>query len=240
MDTRFELHTIASIPNPNQVVWQAMHQDYSHKLVCVGDILDERKAGEAIVNHLLKGGRGHYGCFEHPQIILNAGYINHATMQQLRTHRMGISFDVQSFRYTSKGLLAVADGDADIEDVIYFRPIGDYTDRKGNRYMYGYRDREADIAIARILINRYACKKRLDGMSEEHCRGLLPFDYRQHFVMSVNARSLMHLLDLRAKADAEIECQEFCKLLLQKFTDWMPEVAQWYLDNRWSKARLAP
>jgi thymidylate synthase (FAD) len=58
--------------------------------------------------------------------------------------------------------------------------------------------------------------------------------------MSVNVRSLMHLLDLRAKEDAQLECQWFCELLLAQFKMWCPEVAEWYLKNRWKKAKLAP
>jgi thymidylate synthase (FAD) len=69
---------------------------------------------------------------------------------------------------------------------------------------------------------------------------MLPFDYRQHWVMSFNLRSLMHLLDLRAKADAQLECQWLCELIWPHFEAWVPEIADWYRKNRWAKARLAP
>jgi len=241
MDTRFQINVISAITKPQTTVWMAMHQDYSHKLVTMHweEVPIESMAGEFIVKHLLKGDRGHYGPFEHPQITINVGYFNHATMQQLRTHRVGVSFDVQSFRYTSQGLLDVVANDADIEDYIYFRPVASYTDRKGNRYDYTHGMREEDKSYAYSLLKLYYRKINM-GMSEEHCRAMLPFDYRQHWVMSLNARSLMHFLDLRAKKDAELECQWFCELLFQKFQMWMPHVAEWYKETRWGKARLAP
>ena len=43
------------------------------------------------------------------------------------------------------------------------------------------------------------------GFAEEHARGILPFDYRQHFVVSFSLRAFLHFLDLRAKLDAQ-EC----------------------------------
>jgi thymidylate synthase (FAD) len=78
------------------------------------------------------------------------------------------------------------------------------------------------------------------GFSEEHARDLIPFNIRQHWVMSCNVRSLMHLLDLRAPANAQLECNVLCDQLMNHFTEWTPAIAQWYLDNRWRKARLSP
>ena len=57
--------------------------------------LKKKQAGELVIRNLLKGGRGHFGPLEHPQIVLNCGFFPHSTMQQIRTHRVGLSFDVQ-------------------------------------------------------------------------------------------------------------------------------------------------
>lgn len=239
MDDKFNIKVLSCTSNPQSLVWLAMHQDYSTHQVTLKEQKEEFDAGQCIVKHLLAGGRGHYGCFEHPSITLSCGYFNHGTMQQLRTHRVGVSFDVQSFRYTSARLLAVANMELDIEEVIYFRPVGDYTDRSGKQYCYAERNRDDDKYYAGILIRHYR-NKLAYGISEEHARGMLPFDFRQHFVLTVNARSLMHLLDLRSKKDAQLECQWFCELLLQTFADWMPDVSQWYVTNRLGKAKLSP
>lgn len=240
MDAKFRIETLSAITNPNQVVWLALHQDYSSEPVYNSPVPDEDKAGEIIVNRLLKGGRGHFGCLEHPQIVLNCCYFPHSTMQQLRTHRVGVSFDVQSFRYTSAHIFRVVDKEIAIEDVFYLRPVGYYRDRNGANYFYSHEVRQQDLDFCYKSATNYATAIKDRGFSEEHARGLIPFDIRQHFVLSCNARSLMHLLDLRWKADAQLEIQQFSELLFAQFKLWMPQIADWYLVHRAKRARLSP
>lgn len=94
---RFTVEVISQTPNPQQTMYAAMHQDYAE-----GFVVHERdkwpseeRCGEILITNLLKGGRGHYGPLEHPQIVFNIGWFPHSTMQQIRTHRVGVSFDVQ-------------------------------------------------------------------------------------------------------------------------------------------------
>lgn len=149
------------------------------------------------------------------------------------------SFDVQSFRYTGQRIIDVIEGKREIEDVFYLRPIGHYTNRQGKNYFYSEEQRHADLKWCLDACKLY--QKRIEeGLSEEHARSLIPFDARQHFVMSCNLRSLMHLLDLRWKKDAQLEAQKFCELLFEHFQKWSPAVAQWYLENRAKKAKLSP
>ena len=465
----FRVEVIAKTPNPQQVIWAAMHQDYSEKFVYDerDRTPDEAKAGEYIIKHLLMGERGHYGPLEHPQITLNVGFFPHSMMQQLRTHRVGVSFDVQclagdtevtfvkasgalqkikiselyelwangekavrerkirgrngeppgqyrrdcktrlkkmhlrvlneetgifetghiqdifnqgiqpvyrltledgrtldctenhrllteqgwqtmkdalsltvdsqgqvishqsechlmtngvvigeglyrdktwlqsqlsagltarkiaeeggfsgedilpqklkahpmkvvqvrylglqqtydlevagkwhnfvgngvvvhnSFRYTGQRIANVIDGKIDLEEVFYLRPVGHYTNRQGKRYFYSEEQRQQDLNWCLEACKLY--KQRIEeGVSEEHARSLIPFDARQHFVLSCNVRSLMHILDLRWKKDAQLEIQKFCDLTWEHFQAWVPDIAQWYLENRAKKAKLAP
>jgi thymidylate synthase (FAD) len=238
---KFRIELIAAMPNPQQVIWAAMHQDYSEDLVWESRdrFPDEKTAGELVIKYLLAGDRGHYGPLEHPQIVVNVGYFPHATMQQLRTHRTGVSFDVQSSRYTGQRIVDVVNGKRELEDVFYLRPVGSYSNRQGKRYDYTQAQREADLAWCLEACKRYAQNLEA-GMSEEHARGTIPFDVRQHFVLSCNLRSLMHLLDLRWKKDAQLEAQKFSELLYQQFVNWAPEIAAWYLDSRAKKAKLSP
>ncbi|MBD1995561.1 FAD-dependent thymidylate synthase [Leptolyngbya sp. FACHB-541] len=238
---RFTVAVISQTPNPQQVIYAAMHQDYAEGFVC--DERDrwpsEEKAGEIIVKQLLAGNRGHYGPLEHPQIVLNCGWFPHSTMQQIRTHRVGISFDVQSMRYTGQRIVDVVEGKQEVEDVFYLRPIGAYSDRQGKRYEYTPEQRQQDLDWCLAACKRY--QERINqGFSEEHARGLIPFDVRQHWVLSANVRSLLHLLDLRWKADAQLEAQKLCELIWVPFRDWTPAIADWYESNRLKKARLAP
>lgn len=238
---KFCIDVISATPNPQQVVWAAMHQDYSEHYVWDSHEKwpDESRCGELIVKHLLAGERGHYGPIEHPQITFNVGYFPHSMMQQVRTHRVGVSFDVQSFRYTGERIIHVAEGKQDVEEVFYLRPVGNYTNRQGKRYFYSEEQRTEDLKWCLEACHHY--KKRIEeGLSEEHARGLIPFDARQHFVLSCNMRSLMHLLDLRWKKDAQLEAQKFCELLFVHFEKWAPDVAQWYKENRAQRAKLSP
>lgn len=178
-------------------------------------------------------------CIEHPTITFACGWFPHSTMQQARTHRVGTTFDCQSFRYTGSRIVAVAKGLMNIEDVFYLRPVGDYTDRFGKRYTYTQALRENDRGWCLRAAKRY--QENIEaGMAEEHARGIIPFDVRQHFVVSFNIRSLMHFLDLRAKKDAQLEIQQLCELMLPHFESWCPEIYGWYSKNRLGKARLSP
>jgi thymidylate synthase (FAD) len=144
-----------------------------------------------------------------------------------------------SFRYTGQQFLEVLNGKKDIEDVFYLRPVGNYRDRQGKNYYYSSEQRETDLKWCLEAIQRYQQDMEA-GLSEEHARGKLPFDYRQHFVVSFNLRSLLHFLDLRYKKDAQLEIQQLCGLMLPHLEAWVPDVANWYKNTRLGKARLSP
>jgi thymidylate synthase (FAD) len=492
---RFTVEVISQTPNPQQTIYAAMHQDYAEGFVAHAREKwpSEERSGELIIKNLLQGGRGHYGPLEHPQMVLNVGWFPHSTMQQIRTHRVGVSFDVQclagntevtfvhasgglrktkiaelydlwtngekairerktrgrkgeppgtyrrdcktrlkkmrlrvlneatgifevghiqdvmcsglqpvyrltladgktldcttnhrlytsrgwqrmgdalgliadvdhqvlaatktcelmtngvvrpdalhlvpvfadeslayefdnlvsvyqpchehlhhnhleadfaanfqpileprfwaakpmppgrklkahpvrvvaveylgmqttydlevegpwhnfvangvvvhnSFRYTGRRILDVVDGKREVEEVFYLRPLGLYTDRQGKKYEYTTEQRQQDLEWCLEASRRY--KQKIEqGFAEEHARGLIPFDIRQHWVMSANVRSLMHLLDLRWKADAQLEAQKMCEAIWPHFQAWVPAIATWYEENRLKKARLAP
>jgi thymidylate synthase (FAD) len=241
MDPRFRVDLIAATPNPQQCVYAGMHQDYSE-----GFVADDRahwpaekQAGEICVKRLLAGERGHYGPLEHGQIVLNVGWFPHSVMQQARTHRVGVSFDVQSMRYTGDRICKAANGELDLEEVFYLRPVDSYSDRQGKKYSYTTDERAKDLALCRAAAERYA-ELLAAGFAEEHARGILPFDYRQHFVVSFSLRAFLHFLDLRAKLDAQQEIRELCDLMWPHLVAWAPQFAEWYEKSRLHKARLAP
>jgi thymidylate synthase (FAD) len=218
-----------------------MHQDYSEGFVADDWAAwpDEQQAGAICVKRLLAGERGHYGPLEHPQITLNAGWFPHSVMQQARTHRIGVSFDVQSLRFTSENIIKAAAGEIDLEEVFYLRPLGVYDNRQGKKYEYTQDQRDSDLYHCLCAAKLY--KKHIqEGMAEEHARGILPFDYRQHFVVSFSLRAFLHFLDLRAKLDAQLEIRQLCELMWPHLKAWAPQLAEWYKTTRYGKARLAP
>jgi thymidylate synthase (FAD) len=240
-DPRFRVDVITATPNPQQVVYAAMHQDYSEGYVAADrqSWPNETRAGKICVQRLLAGERGHYGPLEHPQITLNVGWFPHSVMQQARTHRMGVSFDVQSMRYTGARICKAARDELDLEEAFYLRPVGHYRDRNGRKYEYTEDERARDKAYCQSAAARYYYLI-IQGFAEEHARGMLPFDYRQHFVVSFNLRAFLHFLDLRAKMDAQLEIRVLCDLMWPHLEDWAPQIAEWYKSSRYSKARLAP
>ncbi|QPN67196.1 FAD-dependent thymidylate synthase [Synechococcus sp. CBW1006] len=241
MDPRFRVALIAATPEPQRCVYAAMHQDYSEGFVAAdpGSWPEEAKAGEICIKRLLAGERGHFGPLEHAQIVLNVGWFPHSVMQQARTHRVGVSFDVQSMRYTGERICRAADGAMELEEVFYLRPVGSYSDRQGKRYLYSEEQRAIDLHLCQQAAERYR-DLLASGFAEEHARGILPFDYRQHFVVSFSLRAFLHFLDLRAKLDAQQEIRALCDLMWPHLERWAPEFADWYAKSRLHKARLAP
>ena len=238
---RFRVDLISATPNPQQCVYASMHQDYSEDFVA-GDRVNwpyETRAGEICIKRLVAGDRGHFGPFEHALIMLNVGWFPHSVMQQARTHRVGVSFDVQSMRYTGERICRAADGALDLEEVFYLRPVGDYRARVGNKYTYTEEQRSIDLEHCQRSAERYRDLLR-SGFSEEHARGILPFDYRQHFIASFSLRAFLHFMDLRAKQDAQLEIRQLCDLMWPHMVEWAPEFAAWYEKTRLHKARLAP
>ena len=145
-----------------------------------------------------------------------------------------------SMRYTGDRISRAANGELDLEEVFYLRPIGSYSDRQGKKYAYTAEQRAVDLELCQAAAERYRQMVEDQGMAEEHARGILPFDYRQHFVVSFSLRAFLHFLDLRAKLDAQQEIRELCDLMWPHLVGWAPQFAEWYEKSRLHKARLAP
>jgi thymidylate synthase (FAD) len=239
IDPHFRVEVLARTEKPQTLCWQGMHQDYAENFVADEVPPSESAAGDIVVRRLLAGNRGHYGPLEAPAISFNVGWFPHTVIQQARTHRIGCSWDVQSGRYTSQRILDVISGKRSVEEVFYLRQPGSYTNRQGARYTYTEDARHRDLARCLGAAAHYTNQIK-DGLSEEHARELIPYAIRQHFVVSFNLRSLMHFLDMRAKRDAQLEITQLCDLVYPYFRTWAPAVAEWYSQNRFAKARLAP
>lgn len=181
----------------------------------------------------------------HPMKVIQVKYLGYQSTYDLEVEGPWHNFVGNgvvvhnSFRYTGSRILEVAAGTRAVEEVFYLRPVGFYSDRQGKKYEYTPDQRAEDLAWC--LAGAQLYQKRIEqGFSEEHARSLIPFDVRQHWVMSANVRSLMHLLDLRWKSDAQLEAQHLCDRIWPHFQAWVPAIADWYTTNRMKKARLAP
>lgn len=241
-DPLFRVELLTCTPNPQTAFYQALHQDYSSSFVADATPPSESEAGEICVKRLLNGKRNHWGPLEHAMITLNAGWFPHSVMVQARTHRIGTSMDCQSMRYTSGAIIKAANAESpylEVEQAFYLRQPGDYTDRQGARYTYTAEQRAEDLQYCWLAAKRYASK--IDqGWAEEHARGLLPSDYRQHFVFSFSLRAILHFFDMRSKLDAQSEIRQLCDLMWPHVELWVPEIAAFYRKNNWGKALLSP
>jgi len=247
----FKTPLLSQTIRPNLVACLAMGQDYSEVPIIdrYSDFekLSDRELGDRLVEKCLKN--GHWGVIEHINLVFNIVNYPHSVIVQARTHRAGVSFDCQSQRYTSKRIVALwkkIQGKTDfefifkaIEEVFYFRPIGKYWDRDGHKYLYSKEERSADILMTSAAIEQYVCKMD-KGYAPEHARDILTQNIRQHFVVSINARSLLHFCDLRLPKDAQLEIRCMAIQMFDIFAEVMPEVAEYYIKTRYGKSKLAP
>lgn len=213
--------------NASLIPYLALHQDYSERAVSLCDIEEDYDSAhyESIaVKRLLTGDRGHYGPIEHLQFVFTIAGFPHLVMQQLRTHRVGVSFDVQSLRYTGTRLVEASNGGRALESVFYLPD--EWT--------------EEDIEFHKIVLARY-CKER-ETCKEERARYCIPYNVRQHFVLSANLRALFHLFDVRLKGDVQDITRECVGMIFNccERSGVVPTLFQWYKENRYNKGRLAP
>lgn len=191
------------------------------------------------------------GNCEHAQITIGFKGFPHSVMQQLRTHRTGCTFDVQSTRYTGKRFLSWYNKHQNnfysdqsykgFEELFYMRPVGEYADRFGHKIDFNEQIRKSllrkELLYFIDFIENYMIKSNIPfEMARDHYFA----GYRQNFVMSANARTCMHLLDLRLPKNAQLEINIAMEGLLEQCKIWMPEVFNWYEEKRARKNKIAP
>lgn len=86
----------------------------------------------------------------------------------------------------------------------------------------------------------YAAYKELlgRGVAREMCRMLLPVNLYTQYYWTVNARSLMHFIALRADAPAQWEIQQYALALARFFKHRMPWTWSAFLLHAWKGANL--
>jgi thymidylate synthase (FAD) len=167
-------------------------------------------------------------------------------MAQLTRHRHA-SFDVQSMRYVSFDdieLDSVLDND---EGLVVMPPSTDDPDWVGRNQQSGQVD-ESTVE-KRESIFRDAVRSSVEsyqellelGMPPEDARFVLPIGTKVNIVVSLNARTLMHIADMRAAADAQWEIREMTEKILDLASSWCPLTFEYYeREMKQRKNRLAP
>ena len=246
-----EVTLLEATEDPEELICKGARNDYSDEFVggqsfeaTMGGVEGEtpRDKKETLIGHLLD--HGHFGPFEHPQITFAIEGVSRSCMAQITRHRH-VSFDVQSMRY-------VAFDDVDPADVregemVVIPPSATDPDWVGRNQQSGTVDEAAVEERAEVFRDTIedavkSYQKLLDlGMPPEDARFVLPIGTKVNMVMSMNARMLMHVADMRAAADAQWEIRGLTEDLLDIAADWCPVTFDHYekeMKNR--KNRLAP
>ncbi len=246
-----EVQLLEATEDPEELICTAARNDYSEAFVgdqsfaetmdeIDGDDIEDRK--ETLIGHLLD--HGHFGPFEHPQATFAVKGISRSCMAQITRHRH-VSFDVQSMRYVSFD-------DVDPDDVregelVVTPPSATDPDWVGRNQQTGRVGEETAEKREEVFSEAVAdavesYQELLDlGMPPEDARFVLPIGTKVNMVMSMNARMLMHIGDMRAAADSQWEIRQMTEEVLDLAEEWCPITFEYYnehMKNR--KNRLAP
>jgi thymidylate synthase (FAD) len=246
-----EVELLEATEDPERVICSAARNDYMGEFVgdqsfeetmstIEGDDTEEKK--RTLIAHLLD--HGHFGPFEHPQATFAVKGISRSCMAQITRHRH-VSFDVQSMRY-----VAFDDVDpAEVEEgaMVVTPPSASDPDWVGRNQQAGTVDEET-VEKREQLFRRSVRRSVEDyqelldlGMPPEDARFVLPIGTEVNMVMSMNARMLMHVADMRAAADAQWEIREMTERVLDLADEWCPITFEHYEENMKNrKNRLSP
>lgn len=182
--------------------------------------------------------RGHYGPAEHPQITFSVNGVSRVTMAQITRHRH-LTFDIQSMRY------------ANFEEKEFVTPPSftdpEHSTRKKGLIWYDTDSEtpieeqepdtesmeEAKQLYEKALENSMKAYEQLNemGIPVEDSRYALPLATPVNMTLSGNARTFLHLLDMRRKANAQHEIRELSEMLLDELFDWCPYTFKYYDEN---------
>lgn len=242
---------LEATPDPERVVCKAARNDYMQGFVgsqsfeeimepVDGDTLDEKQAN--LVAHMLD--RGHFGPTEHISATFAVEGISRACMAQITRHRHA-TFDIRSMRYVKYD--EMAPGEAVVE-------IPELSDPGTPGRNASFSD-EYTLATDDLILEerqriyeqtiKYAFESYCElldlGVAPEHARMVLPIGTKVNMVVTLNARMLMHLFDMRAAADAQAEIRSLSEQILGLSTEWCPLIFEYYRENlKGRKNRLSP
>jgi thymidylate synthase (FAD) len=228
-------------PEPEELACRCARGDYSDQWVgsdrsfadvmelVDGETIEEKKA--TLLEHLFRS--GHFGPLEHPTATFAVEGVSRSCMAQLTRHRHA-SFDVQSLRYTEI--------DGDPEELFRFPPSlsdEEIVSREGISEATLSAEKREAVADDLYEHSIDAYRRLIDaGVPKEDARMVLPLGTMVNLTFTMNARSLMHLLDMRLKPDAQWEVRDLSEEVLSECKEWMPHTFERYEQQHPNK--LAP
>ena len=208
-----------------------------------GETETEKKL--TLIGHLMK--HGHWGPFEQNSITFAVSGISRSCMAQITRHRLA-SFDVQSMRYVKfdkeegedvKGLCI---GIPELTDPGVCGRSAKFTEYWKKQHNDDILKRREELYWEAINQSYETYNKLLDvGVAPENARMVLPIGTKFNFVVTLNVRSLLHIADMRAAADAQWEIRELTELMLKEAENLCPNVFGYYNEHMRKRVnRLAP
>jgi len=216
-----KVEIIQATPKPEEVITRAARNDYGEDATAPYEEVVESVNGETIedkkktlLKHLIT--REHYGPLEHVHASFSIKGVSRVTMAQATRHRL-LSWDIQSQRYCD-----FSDADfhtpPSFEDPEHFtRDDGqvEISERKQKEFKETFEKQSKDaISVYNYLQGR--------GIPKEDARYVLPTAMKVDMVMSGNLRALLHVVNMRSKADVQHETKELAEGIANEIENWVP------------------
>ncbi len=185
--------------------------------------------------------RGHYGPAEHAQITFAIEGVSRALMAQITRHRF-LTFDIQSQRYadfSEKSVIVPATLLSDDERHNRYPHIYDEDGKHFNRDE-GHFDMDEDTREHWRNAFVYQQEEQFSfyedmvdaGIPKEDARFALPIGTPVNITVSGNARTMMHVFNLRQKQNSQWEIRELCFKMAEYLEEWAPYTFTWYDNSR--------
>ncbi|MFQ6013438.1 MAG: FAD-dependent thymidylate synthase [Thermoplasmata archaeon] len=179
---------------------------------------------------------GHWGPFEHPTVTFGIEGMSRVTLAQLTRHRLA-SFDIQSGRFVSLRTLTP-------EDFVWppsYRADA-VVSREGGRREITLSGTERERLITGLFAQMIEAYSQLvdGGVPKEDARYLFPLATPVNGTMTVNARSLMHIIAIRSFGDAQWEIRDLVTQMLGLAKEWMPVTFRLFEKRMKTRDVIAP
>jgi len=239
-----EVRLVEYTPHPERLICLTARGDYSEDFVwdtkfgkamegIKGKTVEEKE--KTLILKLMK--RRHFGPFEHVSMTFGIKGMSRSCMAQLTRHRIA-SFDIQSLRYVKIELV-------DFYEAFHWPESFFATEvksREGKKKLTCDPEKRCNM-IAGLYHHMTSVYNALvsEGMPKEDARMVLPLSTRVNGTMTTNARSLMHIIDMRLAGDAQGEIRRLSEGFLREAKIVMPTTFGYYeSDLLMRKNRLAP
>ncbi len=234
---------VAATPDPERLVCLAARGDYMKDPPWTktfeevmkpikGETVDEKI--ENFLAQLISA--GHWGPFEHPTITMGIERMSRVTLAQLTRHRLA-SFDIQSGRFVSLKSLRP-------DDFVWppsFSADEVRSREKGVRKISMSTEARGKL-VRQVLEDAITAYRKLveAGVPKEDARYLMPEATPVNGTMTVNARSLMHIIAIRSFGDAQWEIRDLASQMQVIAEEWMPITFRLFQEKRKRRDILAP